>query len=160
MHPFNKTVPKWRLPPSSDRVSRKAWYGRLDEDSSQEDRPDLKGNDGYLFVRFRRGREHCVSEGGWPRWDGPNGEWVEWTCKCKGCMPWVKDAKWAKLFHYAWGAKITNEVTSIHSDIMKDVDEDEIIRIIGELGEEGDTWEAITWEEGNIEDMEMEDHTP
>ncbi len=146
MYPFNKTVPSWRLPPSDERRSRKAFKEDIDRDRRQADRPSLLGNDGYLFVRFTRGVEHCVSEGGWPR--NPNEKWVEWQCKCKGCRRWLEDAKWAKLFHYAWGAKIANELTSIPSDIMKDVSKEDIIALHNELGDEGQTWEAITWEEG------------
>ncbi len=146
MYPFKNTVPSWRLPATEDRISRKAYDRDLDQDDRQDDRPDLMGNDGYLFVRFTRGREHCVSEGGWPR--NPDAAYLIWECKCKGCRPWMKDAKWAKLFHYAWGAKIVSELTSIPVDIMKGVSKEDIIALHKELGDEGDTWEALTWEEG------------
>ena len=124
-NPFDKTVPSWRKPPNEDRISMKAFKNDLGRDYRQVDRPDLMGNDGYLFVRFTRGREHCVSEGGWPR--NPNEKWVEWKCKCKGCIPWIEDDNWAKLFHYAWGFKNAVELTSIPRDSMKDLCKQDII---------------------------------
>ncbi len=152
MFPYKKTAPMWRLPPTTGRMSRKAYENGLDHDRKQSDRPNLMGNDGYMFIRFNsKDEEHCVAEGGWPYIDG---DWVNWECQCRGCIPWTMDGKWAKLFYYAWGAKNVRALTNIKEDVVKDVTKEDIIQIQRELGMESEAWEAITWEDGVASDFE------